>query len=63
MDLIAGRPRELASASGAMAVDLCDGYRLVFESNHPGRRPAQSSPIDWSQVWRVKMLGIERSHD
>ena len=59
-DLIAGRPRRLYSASlQQMAVDLRDGYRLVFTANHAKNPMTQTGDLDWERVSRIKILRIE----
>ena len=59
-DLVAGQPRELDAAH--MAVDLCDGHRIVFCANHSSNPMTETGDLDWSKVNRVKVLRIERDH-
>ena len=63
-DLLAGRPKVLNDLSyECMAVDLYDGFRLVFRANHHPRNPlAGPGQVDWLKVSRVKILLIERDH-
>jgi len=62
-DLIAGRPRVLKGPDCEyMAVDLCDGYRMVFTANHPNNPVTKTNDLDWSRVTRIKILRIERDH-
>jgi proteic killer suppression protein len=62
-DLVAGKPYELdGSLHGHMAVNLGDGYRMVFCANHNSNRARESHGLDWSKVMRVKIIEIER-HD
>lgn len=60
-DLVAGRPRELDDAN--MAVDLCDGYRIVFCANHPSNPVTETGDLDWSRISRIKVLRIESDND
>jgi plasmid maintenance system killer protein len=62
-DLPAGRPRPLdESDRNQMAVDLSDGYRLVFAANHRQNPTAGSGEVDWQRVTRVKILRIDKEH-
>lgn len=59
-DLLAGRPRVLDGSEGKhMVVDLADGYRLVFKSNHINRPNDPVDEINWAQVTRIKILRID----
>lgn len=58
-DLIAGNPRELeGNYPSRFAVDLCDGYHLIFCSNHNSTPLAGADMVDWSKVSRIKILNI-----
>lgn len=62
-DLVTGRPREIGSGrSGYMAVDLCNGYQLVFCVNQSAL-PMQGDSIDWSRVKRIRIIGIEKNDE
>ena len=54
-DLLVGQPRVVAGGK-EMVLDLCDGHRLVFRSNHPLK---DSDSADWDKVSRVKILRVE----
>lgn len=59
-----GRPRELSNdRHGRMVIDLINGQQLVFQSGHIRERILQSGAVDWSRVRRIKILGLESSHD
>lgn len=59
-DLVAGRPRELEGVPHRnLAVDLCEGSRIVFCANHNTIPGLPSGKVDWSRVSRVKILRIE----
>jgi proteic killer suppression protein len=63
-DLIAGQPRVLDGADKRkMAIDLCDGQRIVFCANHPKNPVGKTGEIDWQKVRRIRILGIDNSHD
>jgi hypothetical protein len=62
-DIVAGRPRELQGArQNHIALDLCDGYRLVFCANHNKIPVCESGGVNWSKVNRVKIVEIEVEH-
>ena len=59
-DLVAGRPKELQNTpAGHIAVDLGEGFRLVFCANHSVPPLAGGTRVDWSKVNRVKITSIE----
>ncbi len=63
-DLVAGKPRRLGGADHQhMAIDLCDGYRIVFSANHPNNPVVESGELDWSKVSRVKILRVESNYE
>jgi toxin HigB-1 len=62
-DLVAGKPRLLpAPEANNMAVDLCEGRRLVFSANHVNNPTGREDNLDWSRVTRIKILRIEEGH-
>jgi proteic killer suppression protein len=62
-DLIAGNPREIEGGRHRhYAVDLADGYRLVFCANHRDVPVHKTGRVDWSRVDRIKILKIEDVH-
>lgn len=59
-ELVAGRPREVeVGRQPCFAVDLGDGYRIIFSSNHNTTPLLTSGGVDWARVSRIKILGIE----
>jgi proteic killer suppression protein len=59
-DIVAGKPQALFEKyKHQIAVELCDGYRLIFCSNHNTNPLLESDEIDWSRVSRIKILRIE----
>jgi len=62
-DLVAGQPRELEGTHRLhIAVNLCDGSRIVFCANHNATPMLESGGVDWSRVSRIKILRIESDH-
>jgi proteic killer suppression protein len=62
-DLVVGRPHEVAGDSYShLALELCEGSRLVFSANHNTVPVLKSGGVDWSKVRRVKIQKIERDH-
>ncbi len=62
-DLVAGRPRELrGDRAGQVAIDLGDGFQLVFCTNHGVPPLVDRSHVDWSRVNRVKIVSIEGNY-
>lgn len=63
-DIVAGKPQVLLGKhKHQIAVELCDGYCLVFCANHNMNPLLQSDEIDWSRVSRIKILRIENLYD
>ncbi len=60
-DLLAGRPR-VGPDGKHMVIDLCDGYRIVFQANHVKNPVKDSNDIDWARVTRIKILRIENAY-
>lgn len=62
-DLVAGQPRELENLrSRHIAVDLREGFRIVFCANHNAIPTLESGGVDWAKVSRVKIMRIESDH-
>lgn len=61
-DLVAGRPRQLDGAQH-IAVDLGDGFRLVFCANHQTVPMTDASTVDWARVDRIQILRVENNDD
>jgi len=63
-DLVAGRPRLLDNGDHQrMVVDLCNGYRVVLEANHPNNPVTEADRLAWVKISRIKVLRIESDHD
>lgn len=62
--LLPGKPRRLNDAThDIMAIDIIDGYMLTFQAGHNHRPALPSGETDWSRVKRIKILGMERTHE
>ena len=62
-DLVIGLPREVEGTDHQeMAVDLRDGYRIIFGANHPKNPIADNGDLNWARVSRLKILRIESNH-
>ena len=62
-ELVAGQPREIQEGRRRhFAVDLANGYRMVFCANHVRIPVNETDRVDWSRVTRVKILQIEVGH-
>ena len=63
-DLVAGNPQEVGTPhQKRFALELSEGKRLLFSSNHVATPVLDSGAVDWSKVSRIKLLRIENSHD
>ena len=58
-----GNPNKLDDFDNQFKLDLYNGYRLIFCSNHVKHPLLKSGKIDWSKVIRIKILAIEKSHE
>jgi proteic killer suppression protein len=59
-ELVAGRPYELDGARREhLAVNLCDGVRIVFCTNHSKIPVLECGRVDWLKVSRIKIVKIE----
>lgn len=59
-DVVAGKPYELdGEREQHMAVNLCDGYRLIIYPNHRTVPLTESGRVNWDSVSRAKIVGIE----
>ena len=60
-ELLVARPYQWGE-EGQLAVDVCEGVRLVFVSNHSAMRIDQPEGTA-ARVSRVKILRIEADHE
>jgi hypothetical protein len=59
-ELLAGKPRELhGDRSDQMSLCLAENTYLIFKCGHTKPRTLDSGQVDWSNVSRIKILGIE----
>lgn len=62
-EIMTGRPGKADNSPlGNYKVDLCDGFRLVFCSNHIDP-PLANDDIDWGKVTRIRILKIENINE
>lgn len=62
--MLPGKPRELADGRrGHMVTDLINKQQLIFQSGHMKPRVLISGDIDWSQVRRILIIGLENGHE
>lgn len=59
-DILVGNPRTLdAEHSHCMAIDLCNGYFVVFCPNHATNPVTATGVPDWKRTSRIRLLRIE----
>lgn len=59
-ELVVSRPYELDGARDhQMAMNLCDGTRIVFSANHSNPPTLKSGRVDWTKVNRIKIMDVE----
>lgn len=62
-DIVVGKPRELdGKHHQQIALEVCEGYGLIFCANHIVNPLLESGGIDWSRVSRIKILRIENHY-
>jgi len=49
--------------SGQLSVDLDHPYRLIFMPGHEPLPVLRDGGLDWRQVTRVKILGVQDTHE
>jgi hypothetical protein len=59
-DLVAGSPRILNHRSQCMAVNLREGFQMIFAPNHVNNPRDGRNGIDWTKVRRIKIVEISR---
>jgi hypothetical protein len=58
-DLVAGGPRVLNDGDlEYMALNLRDGFRILFVPNHVKNPRDSANRIDWAKIGRIKIIGI-----
>lgn len=64
VDLVAGAPYQIDDGeSQQMAVNLGEGFRIIFCANHTKNPISDSGVIDWKSVRRIKILEIANDTD
>jgi toxin HigB-1 len=54
-----GNPREIkGNPRMDYAIDLCDGFKIIFSANHVKLPCKEDNSIDWSKVSHIKILQI-----
>jgi proteic killer suppression protein len=48
---------------GEISVDLNHPYRLIFEADHTPLPTRPEGGLDWKQVTRIKILGVDDTHE
>lgn len=62
-DIFIGNPRVVDRGGILLKVlDLCDGWRLVFQANHPNNPVDDAGNLIWERVTRIKIVAIEREN-
>lgn len=59
-DLVAGSPRILNHRRLCMAVNLRDGFQMIFAANHVHNPRDGQNGIDWAKVRRIKIVEISK---
>jgi hypothetical protein len=60
-DLPAGYPYDIKGEE--VLFEICQGYQLRVVSNHPDNPVTDSGSVDWSRVYRIKIIEIADRHD
>lgn len=59
-----GRCHELkGDRAGQLAVDLHGGFRLLFRPDHDPKPTKADGGLDWNQVTRIRVEGVQDYHD
>ena len=59
-----GRCHELTgNRKGQLSIDLDHPYRLIFMPDHDPLPKTSEGGLDWFQVNRIKIIGVEDTHD
>ncbi|WP_241292436.1 hypothetical protein [Microbulbifer celer] len=60
-DLLVGKPRPiLENGDELFVLELADQYLIKFSANHVSNPRLVNDQIDWSKIYRIKILGIEK---
>ena len=61
LDILVGSPRKGRNSKGEfLTVDLINDYQIRIFPNHRKNPTDQSGAINWSQVSRIKIVGIDQ---
>jgi plasmid maintenance system killer protein len=53
----------VGNRKGEVSVDLNYPYRLIFEADHNPLPTRLEVGLDWKQVTRIKILGVDDTHE
>jgi len=63
-DLLVGRPRvSVVAGVECFMIDLCEGYLIVLQANHPRNPTTEDGGLNWAMVSRLKVIRIGRDDD
>lgn len=61
LQLIAGNPRFYRDKSqDYISISLADGFQLILVQNHPIPPLLENGQLNWAQVIRLRVVGIQR---
>ena len=64
LDFPAGRPREIEEGGRTMiAIELVNGFVLLFCANHSKTPMLKDGAVDWTQVTRVQIVDVRCTHE
>lgn len=58
--MLPGKPTEISHQPEQMAIELVDGWLLLFSSGHTKERTLPDGSTDWGRVRRIKVLKVEK---
>jgi hypothetical protein len=63
-DLFVGNPHPVElNSEQYYAISLSEDESLIFSANHKGLGGVDSHSIDWSRIYRIKIIHIGKSHE
>ena len=60
-DIVAGNPRANPACDNEMIIDLANSHQIVLCANHAQNPEVSDGGIDWSSVYRIKILRISQT--
>ncbi|VXD18943.1 hypothetical protein [Marinoscillum sp. 108] len=55
-----GNPRTYGEATDQLMINIDENYVLVFGPAHPKNPYLENGQLDWSKIYRIKVLKIEK---